>query len=57
MTMAAINNWEIAKIIAELDKVNQMKMNDHTSIQQAPEPLLRGSFTNKKRAEARFLIT
>ena len=30
-----MNDWEIAKVIAELDKINQMKMEDHTSLQQA----------------------
>lgn len=32
---AAIHHWEIAKVIAELDKINQIKINDHTSIQLA----------------------
>ncbi|MFP5111586.1 replicative DNA helicase [Bacillaceae bacterium C204] len=35
LTVAALNDWEIAKVIAELDKINQMKMEDHTSLQQA----------------------
>ncbi|MEH7354821.1 DnaB-like helicase C-terminal domain-containing protein [Neobacillus drentensis] len=35
LTVAAMNDWEIAKVIAELDKINQMKMEDHTSLQQA----------------------
>ncbi|MGF6950223.1 replicative DNA helicase [Neobacillus sp. B4I6] len=35
LTLAAMNDWEIAKVIAELDKINQMKMEDHTSLQQA----------------------
>lgn len=30
-----MNDWEIAKVIAELDKINQSKMEDHTSIHQA----------------------
>jgi replicative DNA helicase len=30
-----MNDWEIAKVIAELDKINQMKMEDHTSLHQA----------------------
>ena len=29
-----MNDWEIAKVIAELDKINQGKMEDHASIQQ-----------------------
>ncbi|NYV68082.1 DNA helicase [Bacillus sp. Gen3] len=35
LTLAAMNDWEIAKVIAELDKINQSKMEDHTSIHQA----------------------
>lgn len=35
LSLAAMKDWEIAKVIAELDKINQMKMEDHTSIQQA----------------------
>ncbi|MDQ6598066.1 replicative DNA helicase [Bacillus salipaludis] len=35
LTVAATNDWEIAKVITELDKINQMKMDDHTSLQQA----------------------
>jgi replicative DNA helicase len=35
LTVAAMNDWEITKVIAELDKINQGKMEDHTSIQQA----------------------
>jgi replicative DNA helicase len=30
-----MNDWEIAKVIGELDKINQSKMEDHTSIHQA----------------------
>lgn len=35
LTLAAMNDWEIARVIAELDKINQMKMEDHTSLQDA----------------------
>jgi replicative DNA helicase len=35
LTVAAMNDWEITKVLAELDKINQMKMDDHTSLQQA----------------------
>jgi replicative DNA helicase len=35
LTLAAMNDWEIAKVIAELAKINQSKMDDHTSLQQA----------------------
>jgi replicative DNA helicase len=30
-----MNDWEIAKVIVELEKINQLKMDDHTSLQQA----------------------
>ncbi|MDR7236499.1 replicative DNA helicase [Neobacillus drentensis] len=35
LTLAAMNDWSIAKVLAELDKINQLKMDDHTSLQQA----------------------
>jgi replicative DNA helicase len=35
LMVASLNDWEIEKVIAELDKINQMKMDDHTSIHQA----------------------
>ncbi|MBT2728613.1 DnaB-like helicase C-terminal domain-containing protein [Bacillus sp. ISL-75] len=35
LTLAALNDWEIAKVITELDKINQVRMEDHTSLQQA----------------------
>ncbi|MFK9092514.1 replicative DNA helicase [Bacillus salipaludis] len=35
LTLAAMNDWEIAKVIGELDKINQTKMDDHTPLQQA----------------------
>ncbi|OIK09407.1 DNA helicase [Bacillus sp. MUM 116] len=35
LSIAAMNDWEIAKVIAELDKINQMKLTDHMSLQQA----------------------
>ncbi|MBU7592883.1 replicative DNA helicase [Metabacillus halosaccharovorans] len=35
LNIAALNDWEIAKVIAELDKINQAKMDDHTSLEQA----------------------
>ncbi|MCM3569320.1 DnaB-like helicase C-terminal domain-containing protein [Neobacillus mesonae] len=35
LTLAAMNDWEIAKVITELDKINQVKMEDHTPLQQA----------------------
>lgn len=35
LTLAAMNNWEIARVVGELDKINQTSMNDHTSITEA----------------------
>jgi len=35
LTIAAYRDWEIAKVIAELDKINKVKINDHTSISHA----------------------
>lgn len=35
LTLAAMNDWEIGKVITQLDNINQMKMEDHTSLQQA----------------------
>ncbi|WP_394186788.1 replicative DNA helicase [Metabacillus halosaccharovorans] len=35
LNIAAVNDWEIAKVITELDKINQVKMDDHTSLEQA----------------------
>jgi replicative DNA helicase len=35
LRLATLSDWEIAKVITELDKINQLKMEDHTSLQQA----------------------
>jgi replicative DNA helicase len=35
LTVAAVSDWEISKITTELDKINQSKMKDHTSLTQA----------------------
>jgi replicative DNA helicase len=35
LTVASLNDWDIAKVITELDKISHMKMDDHTSLQQA----------------------
>jgi replicative DNA helicase len=34
LTLAAMKDWEITKVIAELDQINQVKMDDHTPIHQ-----------------------
>ncbi|MHC0038818.1 DnaB-like helicase C-terminal domain-containing protein [Pseudoneobacillus sp. C159] len=35
LTVARIHDWDIAKVITELDKINQIRMDDHTSIHEA----------------------
>ncbi len=35
LSVATMNDWEIAKVVSELDKINQLKLDDHTSLQQA----------------------
>lgn len=35
LTLAAMNDWEIAKVIAELDKISQSKIKDHTPLHKA----------------------
>jgi len=35
LSVAAMNDWEIARVITELDKINQLRMDDHTSITEA----------------------
>ncbi|MEW9053625.1 MAG: DnaB-like helicase C-terminal domain-containing protein [Neobacillus sp.] len=35
LTAAAVHDWEITKITAALDRINQAKLQDHTSLQQA----------------------
>ncbi|MCM3653959.1 DnaB-like helicase C-terminal domain-containing protein [Metabacillus litoralis] len=48
LTVAAMNDWEIARVIAELDKINQMKMDDHTSIQQALSDIYEAPWEDQK---------
>ncbi len=35
LTLASMGNWEITKVISELDKINQLKIYDHTPLNQA----------------------
>ncbi|MEW8986693.1 MAG: DnaB-like helicase C-terminal domain-containing protein, partial [Bacillus sp. (in: firmicutes)] len=35
LTLATMNDWEIDRVISELDNISQVKMEDHTTIQQA----------------------
>lgn len=48
LTLASVNDWEIAKVITELDKINQMKMEDHTSLQQALEDIFEAPWEDQK---------
>lgn len=48
LTLAANNDWEIARVIAELDKINQSKMNDHTSLQQALSTIYEAPWEDQK---------
>jgi replicative DNA helicase len=48
LKLAAMNDWEIAKVIAELDKINQMKMEDHTSLQQALSAIYEAPWENQQ---------
>jgi replicative DNA helicase len=48
LTVAAMNDWEIAKVIAELDKINQMKMEDHTSLQLALSDIYEAPWEDQK---------
>ncbi|MEH6906228.1 DNA helicase [Bacillus sp. AFS006103] len=51
LTVAAMNDWEIAKVIAELDKINQMKMDDHTSLQNALADIYEAPWEDQKLSE------
>ncbi|TXC92781.1 DNA helicase [Metabacillus litoralis] len=35
LTIANMNDWDISKVITSLDKINQSKIDDHTSLQHA----------------------
>nr|WP_263326287.1 DnaB-like helicase C-terminal domain-containing protein [Neobacillus sp. Marseille-Q6967] len=48
LTVAAINDWEIAKVIAELEKINQTKLVDHTSLQQALSNIYEAPWEDQK---------
>ncbi|WP_175639393.1 replicative DNA helicase [Metabacillus schmidteae] len=61
LNIAAINDWEISKVIAELDNINQAKMDDHTplelalsTIYEAPwedQPLSKGATAGIKKLD------
>ncbi|WP_102345961.1 DnaB-like helicase C-terminal domain-containing protein [Bacillus sp. Marseille-P3661] len=47
LTRATMNDWEIEKVMAELDKINQSKLEDHTSIQYALERIYEAPWTDQ----------
>ncbi|MDF2858142.1 MAG: helicase, partial [Neobacillus sp.] len=47
LTVAAVNDWEIAKVLAELDKINQLKLEDHTSLHQALSAIYEAPWEDK----------
>jgi replicative DNA helicase len=51
LTVAAMNDWEIAKVITELDKINQVKMDDHTSLQNALADIYEAPWEDQKLSE------
>jgi replicative DNA helicase len=51
LNVAAMNDWEIAKVIGELDKINQMKMDDHTSLTQALADIFEAPWGRSKDAK------
>ncbi|WP_163183686.1 replicative DNA helicase [Neobacillus sedimentimangrovi] len=48
LTVAAMNDWEIAKVIAELDKINQSKMEDHTPLTQSLAKMYEAPWEDRK---------
>ncbi|MFL6517920.1 MAG: DnaB-like helicase N-terminal domain-containing protein, partial [Bacillus sp. (in: firmicutes)] len=48
LTLAAMNDWEIAKVIFELDKINQLKVEDHTSLTQALSDIYEAPWEDQK---------
>lgn len=48
LKIAANNDWEIAKVISELDKINQSKMSDYTSLQQALSTIYEAPWEDQK---------
>lgn len=48
LTLAAMKDWEIAKVISELDKINQLKVEDHTSLTQALSNIFEAPWEDQK---------
>ncbi|MEC1525541.1 DnaB-like helicase C-terminal domain-containing protein [Neobacillus niacini] len=52
LTLAAMNDWEIGKVITQLDKINQIKMEDHTSLQQALADIYEAPWEEQKQLKS-----
>lgn len=52
LTLAAMNDWEIGKVITQLDNINQMKMEDHTSLQQALADIYEAPWEDQKQRKS-----
>jgi replicative DNA helicase len=48
LRLSAMNDWEIAKVITELDKINQLKVEDHTSLTQALSDIFEAPWEDQK---------
>jgi replicative DNA helicase len=48
LTLAAMNDWEIGEVITQLDKINQMKLEDHTSLRQALADIYEAPWEDQK---------
>ncbi|WP_305802430.1 DnaB-like helicase C-terminal domain-containing protein, partial [Neobacillus drentensis] len=48
LKLAAMNDWEIVKVISELDKINQLKVEDHTSLTQALSEIYEAPWEDQK---------
>lgn len=47
-----MNDWEIGKVITQLDNINQMKMEDHTSLQQALADIYEAPWEDQKQRKS-----
>lgn len=48
LTIASRNDWDISKVISSLDKINQSKVDDHTSLQQALSTIYEAPWEDQK---------
>lgn len=48
LTVAAMHDWDIAKVIAQLDKINQVQLDDYTPIQQALSAIYEAPWEDQK---------